>query len=219
MKRKLLILSLLVILAALTAAGTLAYYTDSARTHNVITSGKVNIALHEWADKKHKEPFRDKTGVMPGTKVTKIVEVENTGTGAAFVRLRVETEVLSAEGVKMGPQARQPGPQSDRLDLSGRRSLLRPQPAARRNHRAAVQHRHLCCGNGQQISERHGPCESQRLRRPVRQQRGRSPERGGLAVRCAAGTHRSAHQSAGTHRGTHRRTLKRKEQMKNEQRS
>ena len=30
MKRKLLILSLLVILAALTAAGTLAYYTDSA---------------------------------------------------------------------------------------------------------------------------------------------------------------------------------------------
>ena len=104
MKRKLLILSMLVILAALTAAGTLAYYTDSARTHNVITSGKVNIALHEWADKEHNKPFKDKTGVMPGTKVTKIVEVENTGTGAAFVRLRVETEVLSAEGQKMDPQ-------------------------------------------------------------------------------------------------------------------
>lgn len=104
MKRKLLILSLLVILAALTAAGTLAYYTDSARTHNVITSGKVNIDLLEWADEKHKEPFQDKTGVMPGTKVTKIVEVKNTGTGAAFVRLRVETEVLSAEGEKMGPK-------------------------------------------------------------------------------------------------------------------
>ena len=97
MKRKLLILSLLVILAALTAAGTLAYYTDSARTHNVITSGKVNIALHEWADKKHKEPFRDKTGVMPGTKVTKIVEVKNTGTGAAFLRLYVEKNVYGAD--------------------------------------------------------------------------------------------------------------------------
>ena len=104
MKRKLLILSLLVILAALTAAGTLAYYTDSARTHNVITSGKVNIALLEWADKEHNKPFKDKQGVMPGTKVPKIVEVKNTGTGAAFVRLRVETEVLSAEGVKMGPK-------------------------------------------------------------------------------------------------------------------
>ena len=104
MKRKLLILSLLVILAALTAAGTLAYYTDSARTHNVITSGKVNIALHEWADEKHNKPFQDKTGVMPGTKVTKIVEVENTGTGAAFVRLRVETEVRSAEKQEMDPK-------------------------------------------------------------------------------------------------------------------
>lgn len=97
MKRKLLILSLLVILAALTAAGTLAYYTDSARTHNVITSGKVNIALHEWADKEHNKPFQDKTGVMPGTKVTKIVEVKNTGTGAAFLRLYVEKNVYGAD--------------------------------------------------------------------------------------------------------------------------
>ena len=96
MKRKLLILSLLVILAALTAAGTLAYYTDSARTHNVITSGKVNIALLEWADKEHNKPFKDKTGVMPGTKVTKIVEVKNTGTGAAFLRLYVEKNVYGA---------------------------------------------------------------------------------------------------------------------------
>lgn len=104
MKRKLLILSLLVILAALTAAGTLAYYTDSARTHNVITSGKVNIALLEWADEARTKPFKDKQGVMPGTKVTKIVEVKNTGTGAAFVRLRVETEVLSAEGQEMDPK-------------------------------------------------------------------------------------------------------------------
>ena len=71
MKRKLLILSLLVILAALTAAGTLAYYTDSARTHNVITSGKVNIDLLEWADEERTKPFKDKQGVMPGTKVTK----------------------------------------------------------------------------------------------------------------------------------------------------
>ena len=104
MKRKLLILSLLVILAALTAAGTLAYYTDSARTHNVITSGKVNIALLEWADEARTKPFKDKQGVMPGTKVTKIVEVKNTGTGAAFVRLRVETEVRSAEKQEMDPK-------------------------------------------------------------------------------------------------------------------
>lgn len=97
MKRKLLILSLLVILAALTAAGTLAYYTDSARTHNVITSGKVNIDLLEWADEARTKPFKDKQGVMPGKKVTKIVEVKNTGTGAAFLRLYVEKNVYGAD--------------------------------------------------------------------------------------------------------------------------
>ena len=101
MKRKLLILSLLVILAALTAAGTLAYYTDSARTHNVITSGKVKIDLHEWADEARTKPFKDKQGVMPGTKVTKIVEIKNTGTGAAFVRLYVEKNVYDANQTPM----------------------------------------------------------------------------------------------------------------------
>ena len=65
----------------------------------------MNIALHEWADKEHNKPFQDKTGVMPGTKVTKIVAVENTGTGAAFVRLRVEKNVYGAnqEPMKSDP--------------------------------------------------------------------------------------------------------------------
>ena len=104
MKRKLLILSLLVILAALTAAGTLAYYTDSARTHNVITSGNVDIDLLEWADEAHTKPFKNKQGVMPGTKVTKIVEVKNTGTGAAFLRLYVEKNVYGADGKPMNSE-------------------------------------------------------------------------------------------------------------------
>lgn len=96
MKRKLLIVSVLAILVAVTAAGTLAYFTDTGTAHNVITTGNVEIELNEWADETRTQPFRDKTGVMPGTQVTKIVEVENTGTGAAFVRLRVEKNVYGA---------------------------------------------------------------------------------------------------------------------------
>ena len=96
MKRKLLIVSVLAILVAVTAAGTLAYFTDTGTAHNVITTGNVKIELKEWADEACEEPFKDKTGVMPGTKVTKIVEVKNTGTGAAFVRLRVEKNVYGA---------------------------------------------------------------------------------------------------------------------------
>ena len=104
MKRKLLIVSVLAILVAATAAGTLAYFTDTGTAHNVITTGNVDIELNEWADEARKQPFEDKTGVMPGMEVTKIVEVKNTGTGAAFLRLYVETEVYSAKGQKMGPK-------------------------------------------------------------------------------------------------------------------
>ena len=97
MKRKLLIVSVLAILVAVTAAGTLAYFTDTGTAHNVITTGNVKIELKEWADEACEQPFQDKTGVMPGTKVTKIVKVENTGTGAAFVRLYVEKNVYRAD--------------------------------------------------------------------------------------------------------------------------
>ena len=97
MKRKLLIVSVLAILVAVTAAGTLAYFTDTGTAHNVITTGNVKIELKEWADDACTQPFQDKTGVMPGTKVTKIVEVKNTGTGAAFLRLYVEKNVYGAD--------------------------------------------------------------------------------------------------------------------------
>lgn len=97
MKRKLLIVSVLAILVAVTAAGTLAYFTDTGAAHNVITTGNVEIELNEWADEARTQPFQDKTGVMPGTKVTKIVEVKNTGTGAAFLRLYVEKNVYRAD--------------------------------------------------------------------------------------------------------------------------
>ena len=103
MKRKLLIVSVLAILVAVTAAGTLAYFTDTGTAHNVITTGNVDIELNEWADEARTQPFQDKTGVMPGTKVTKIVEVKNTGTGAAFLRLYVEKNVYGADQKPMKP--------------------------------------------------------------------------------------------------------------------
>ena len=97
MKRKLLLLSVLAICVATLAAGTLAYFSADGTARNVITTGNVDIELKEWADEACTQPFKDKTGVMPGTKVTKIVEVENTGTGAAFVRLSVEKNVYGAD--------------------------------------------------------------------------------------------------------------------------
>ena len=47
MKRRVLILSALAMLAALFAAGTIAYFTAEGQAHNVITTGGVDIAVQE----------------------------------------------------------------------------------------------------------------------------------------------------------------------------
>lgn len=104
MKRKLLIVSVLAILVAVTAAGTLAFFTDSGSAHNVITTGNVDIELNEWADEARTQPFKDQNGVMPGTKITKIVEVKNTGKNAAYVRLKVDIAVYGADKQGMDPK-------------------------------------------------------------------------------------------------------------------
>lgn len=99
MKRKLLILSVLVICIATLAAGTLAYFTSEGTAHNVITTGGVEIAVQEWADEGRQMPFEDLTGIMPGMTVTKIAEIRNTGASEAWVRVKVETGItLSGEG-------------------------------------------------------------------------------------------------------------------------
>ena len=100
MKRKLLILSVLVICIATLAVGTLAYFTSEGTAHNVITTGGVEIAVQEWADEAKTTPFKDLTGVMPNTTVTKIAEIKNTGASDAWVRVKVDKNiVLKVEGV------------------------------------------------------------------------------------------------------------------------
>lgn len=89
MKRKLLILSVLVICAATLAAGTLAYYNAEDTAHNVITTGGVKIAIQEWADAQKQTSFENLTGVLPGASVTKIAEVKNTGASEAWIRVKV----------------------------------------------------------------------------------------------------------------------------------
>lgn len=99
MKRKLLILSALVICIATLAAGTLAYFTSEGTAHNVITTGGVEIAVQEWADEGRQTPFEDLTGIMPGMTVTKIAEIRNTGVSEAWVRVKVEKNIrLQDEG-------------------------------------------------------------------------------------------------------------------------
>lgn len=101
MKRKILILSVLVICLAMVAAGSLAYYTADTKAHNVITTGSVDIELNEWANEERTEKFENQTGVMPGKDVTKIVEVKNVGTGSAWVCVEMFVDVYAENGKQL----------------------------------------------------------------------------------------------------------------------
>ena len=83
---------------ALCAGGTLAYFSAEERAHNVITTGGVDIELREWADVDRTAEFENITGVMPGTEVTKAVEVANVGQGAAWVRVKVTKAIEMQDG-------------------------------------------------------------------------------------------------------------------------
>lgn len=106
-KSKVLSAAVLAIAFATVATGTLAYFTDSTIAHNVITSGAVKIDLIEkqripGADGQEDQlvdyPEDTITGVMPGTKVSKIVTVKN-NEQKAWVRVQVTPSItLQGQG-------------------------------------------------------------------------------------------------------------------------
>lgn len=95
MKRKTMIAAIGMLLLALTVFGSIAYFTTEDVAHNVITTGEIDIELHEWADEQKTIPFPEGgvDGVMPGTGITKIVELTNNGANAAFVRIKVDKAI------------------------------------------------------------------------------------------------------------------------------
>lgn len=107
MKRRLLAGAVITLCLSLSTYGTLAYFTADDTAHNVIVSGKIDIELQEWADEKKTIPFPEDgiSNVMPGTDVTKIVEVKNTGYNDAFIRVKVDKEIILPENVEGEPDS------------------------------------------------------------------------------------------------------------------
>lgn len=102
MKRKLLLLSVMVICIAIAAAGTLAFFNGDATAHNVITTGKVGITVNEYSKYDPDERVKyenEQTGIMPGTTVNKIVVVSGEeGTADAWVRVKFTKSIQLADG-------------------------------------------------------------------------------------------------------------------------
>ncbi len=103
LKTKLLALSVVLILAALSVYGTLAYFTAQGTARNAVTTGDIKIALEERMLTRTVEktvPFENQLGVMPGSDVSKIVTVSNTGGQPAWVRVSLDKAIELARGVE-----------------------------------------------------------------------------------------------------------------------
>ena len=92
MKKKLtLVVTCIVLVAAMVIGGTLAYFTDAKTANNTFTMGNVKIALDE-TDIKNPEGDRVTSNaydVYPGEVVTKDPIVHNTGKNGAYIRATV----------------------------------------------------------------------------------------------------------------------------------
>lgn len=104
MKQKCFVLSALTICISLIASTTLSYFNADDTARNVITMGGVEIALCEWADTAKTIPFENPADVMPGASVTKIVQVENTGGNAAWIRVSVTKDITGADDGTLDPE-------------------------------------------------------------------------------------------------------------------
>ena len=105
MKKKILVVAMLAVFASIAATGTLAYFTAEESAVNVITSGGIGIEIVEktMADSGAEVDFPKEglSDVMPGTSASKIVRIKNTGTSDAWIRVKMESKIVSADGQEL----------------------------------------------------------------------------------------------------------------------
>jgi len=104
MKKKTFALALMVIYVAVLVGGSLAYFTAEDRAVNVITIGKVDIEIEEYADLEKTIKIEEGKmpasfyNVEPGQRIVKKVEIDNRGLSPAWIRAKIEDRIVSAGG-------------------------------------------------------------------------------------------------------------------------
>ena len=105
MKKKILAVATVICLLAIAATGTLAYFTAEGTARNVITTKGISIAVVEHTKDENGTlvdfPEEGVSGVMPGTAVSKIVKVQNTGSADAWIRVKVDAYIKGADGEEL----------------------------------------------------------------------------------------------------------------------
>lgn len=101
-KRRMAVLSLAVILTALFTQPSLAYYTTIGRATNVVTSGDIQLAIHE---RMGNGVFPENgVFVIPGDKVEKEVTIQNVCSHPFWLRVKL---VKGSNSAEVSPEALQ----------------------------------------------------------------------------------------------------------------
>lgn len=107
MKKKILVIALAVMVLSAVSYGTLAWFTSQSTANNKITTGDIKIEvketmLQDGAEVTYVDPSDT---LVPGTTSSKIVRVQNTGSDAAYVRIKVDiafdNEALATDVVSL----------------------------------------------------------------------------------------------------------------------
>lgn len=100
MKLKIVTVALIALVLTFFMQGTLAYYSTVGTATNVVTSGGIQLKIHEMTDAGTEFP-KDGVYVMPGDVVSKKVSVENICENPFYLRVKIvygiDSEELSAE--------------------------------------------------------------------------------------------------------------------------
>lgn len=85
----------------LAGSGSLAYFTSEKQTHNIITSGGIDIELIQKVENNDGKlvTVPEITGqLIPGTGINGAVSVENQGKSQAWIRLKAEASIEDENG-------------------------------------------------------------------------------------------------------------------------
>ncbi len=104
LRTKLLVAALAVALIAILSFGTLAFYSVIGTATNVVTTGNIELAIHEKTADGQDFP-EEGVSVIPGDVVDKIVTVENVSGHPFYLRVKLVNDStdqsLSAESLKV----------------------------------------------------------------------------------------------------------------------
>lgn len=107
MKKQIITGSVFAVTAAVAAGSSLAYFTAEDTAENVISTGNIDIKINEYQTVpdtdtliEYKDP---ENPLMPGDTVSKIVKIENTGNGTAYIRAKINMYFRDNEGLSTEP--------------------------------------------------------------------------------------------------------------------